>query len=280
MGNLMVVETKMETIQNIFRDVQDNFPETYTLQNLPLHLDSYEVEFRSIAYEAASFCIALKDLEAGNELNNWKIFLQEIGKTHATQIYVGLGWALAQKQIDPSLCLSVLAPMMRYRVLDGYGYYEGTFRRRKSILSQQKPELKDEVTFSAYDQGLGRSLWYIYLGKIDDIKNIIQKFPVERRKDLWRGLGIATSYVGGCDKEMLKEILDKSGEYKTQLTTGSVMVLVSRDFAGFISDDTALACTSWCNKTSEEIINLYKPQLDSADENSYSNWIATIEKSI
>src|SRR5690242_18479711 len=106
----------METIQNIFRDVQDNFPETYALQNLAQQLDTYEIEFRSIAYEAASFCIALKDLEVGNELSNWTTFLTEIGKQHATQIHVGLGWALAQKQIDPTPYFSALQPMMRYRV--------------------------------------------------------------------------------------------------------------------------------------------------------------------
>lgn len=233
---------KMEIIQTIFRDVQDNFPDSYTLKTLAEKLDSYEIEFRSIAYEAASFCIGLTDLETASDLRTWKSFLNEIGKPHSTQIHVGLGWAFAQKQIDPTSFFSQLEPMMRYRVLDGYGYYEGIFRRRKSILNQQKLETEDEVASGAYDQGLGRSLWYSNLAKIDEVKITIEKFPAERRKDLWRGLGIAIAYVGGCTEEMVKEIFEKAGDYKTDLTDGANRALRSRKESGCISADTELIC--------------------------------------
>ena len=59
MFSVGTVEAKIQTIQNIFRDVQDDFPEAYSLPELAEKLDRYEIEFRSIAYEAASFCMAL-----------------------------------------------------------------------------------------------------------------------------------------------------------------------------------------------------------------------------
>ena len=267
------VVQKMETIQRIFREVQDSYSET-------TQLDNYEIEFRSIAYEATSMCIALEDLKNGNELNRWHDFLNE-NSAHATQIHVGLGWALAQNEISPIEFLQQLEPVFGYRVLDGYGYYEGFFRRRKSILNQQQPQWNDSTATGAYDQGLGRSLWYIHNGEIDAAKHALEKFPVERHKDLWRGLGIAIAYVGGCNEKMLREVFIQSGSYKTQLVGGAMMALVSRDYANYISDDTALVCKIWQNKTPEEIIMLnesLRSGLDLKAKDVYKKWIEEIEK--
>lgn len=272
---------KMEVIQTIFRDVQENFPDRYTLQTLAEKLDSYEIEFRSIAYEAASFCIALKDLDTTNDLLNWKSFLIELGKPHATQIHVGLGWALAQKHIDPISFLSQLEPMMRYRVLDGYGYYEGIFRRRKSVLSQQKFETKDDVASCAYDQGLGRSLWYSNRGVIDDVKNVIEKFTENRRKDLWRGVGIAVVYVGGCSEEMLKDILQNGGANKKVLLVGAAMALISRHRIVPLETQHELVCRCLFKCTVEMFINkveMLDSELAKSPSASYTKLLEEIER--
>lgn len=234
------VANNIQAIQRIFRDVQENFPETYNLQTLAEKLDTYEVKFRSIAYEAASFCIALKDIDTFGNLHNWKFFLNEIGKPHATQIHVGLGWALAQKQIEPAIYLTQLEPALRYRVLDGYGYYEGVFRKRKSVLGMQKFETKDTAAVIAYDQGLGRCLWYGCMGEIDEAKIVIEKFPAERQKDLWRGLGIAIAYVGGFSERKVEDILQKAATHKIDLAEGASRALHSRKESGCGSEDTEL----------------------------------------
>ena len=174
--------------------------------------------------------------------NRWR-FAQGPYSTHsahATQIHVGLGWALAQNEISPIEFLQQLDSMLRYRVLDGYGYYEGFFRRRKSILNQQQPQWNDSTATGAYDQGLGRSLWYIHTGEIDAAKHALEKFPVERHKDLWRGLGIAIAYVGGCSEETIFEILQNAGQHKTDLAEGASRALESRKQSGCFSADTEL----------------------------------------
>lgn len=272
---MKTTKEKIQHIQTIFRHVQDSFSDSYTLQTLAENLGNYEIEFRSIAYEAASMCIALQDFKTANELNRWHDFLNE-NSAHATQIHVGLGWALAQNEISPIEFLRQLEPVFGYRVLDGYGYYEGFFRRRKSILNQQQPQWNDSTATGAYNQGLGRSLWYIHNGEIDAAKHALEKFPVERHKDLWRGLGIAIAYVGGCNEKMLREVFIQSGLYKSQLATGAVMALVSRHYANYISDDTSLVCKVWLNKTSEEIILLnenLRSSLNLKADDAYKNWI-------
>ncbi|MES2622311.1 MAG: DUF1702 family protein [Bacteroidota bacterium] len=271
------VQEKIQTIQHIFRQVQEGYIETTSVTELVQQAEKHEPEFRSIAYEATSFCLALSDFKNHNQPESWFQFLQ-LSSPHATQIHVGLGWAMAQLQLNPLIILDKLTPMMRYRVLDGYGYYEGIFRKRKSILSQQKPELNDRVGSSAYDQGLGRSLWYLYNGSIAEVKNLIAKFPAMRQADLWRGMGIAVTYAGGAKEVTLKFIFDESDEYKKQLAAGAIMALVSRHFAAFITDDAVAACNIWCGKSRDEALNPNVPVLNSKNENAYADWVSNIEQ--
>ncbi len=276
------VQGKMDAIQNTFLYVQDIFFESPDWKQHIAELESTDIEFRSIAYESASMSIALEDLKQGEQLTNWFQFLNEAASAHATQVHVGLGWAFAQSLKNPVPCLPKLNPMLRYRVLDGYGYYEGIFRRRRSIINHLKLQVEDTVASAALDQGLGRSIWYLNKGNFDDAKTMIERFAAERHKDLWRGLGIAISYVGGCSEEGLQEIFSKADSYKTQLATGAVMALVSRDAAKYISTDTELACKVWCNKTVEQTLAFnysIKIKLDLQSDDAYDSWIAKIESS-
>lgn len=275
------VQGKMDTIQNTFLRAQDIFFESPDWRRHVAELESTGIEFRSIAYESASMSIALDDLRQGNQITNWLQFLNEAASVHATQVHVGLGWAFAQALKNPMDYLAELNPMMRYRVLDGYGYYEGIFRRRRSIINHLKLEIADAVASSALDQGLGRSIWYLNKGIIDDAKKMIEGFAVERHKALWRGLGIAIAYVGGCNEETLNGIFSKPDLHKAQLATGAVMALVSRDAAKYISPDTELACKVWCKQSAEQVLELnysIKNNLDLNADNAYSNWVSELEK--
>lgn len=237
------VEEKIQRIQQIFIRVQENFPLHYSLSGLAAALNAYDEEFISVAYEAASFCIGLKDLEGENQLSNWQKYLNEIGGAHAVQIYVGLGWAFAQRQVSVGALPPQTSADMRCRVLDGYGYYEGVFRSRKSILSQQKFETENEPDAQAYDQGLGRSLWYTTKADVGKVKATFGKFAPERQKHLWRGLGIAVAYAGGCNAKMLKEIISAAGTYRYDFAEGTKRALQSRSVSGSYSADTQLAFT-------------------------------------
>lgn len=281
MSSEVSVQGKMDAIQNTFLHVQDIFFQSPDWKQHMVELESSNPEFRSIAYESASMSIALEDLKQGENLTTWFQFLFEAASAHTTQVHVGLGWAFAQTLKDPMTPLKELHPMLRYRVLDGYGYYEGIFRRRRSIINRLKLQTEDAVASAALDQGLGRSIWYLNKGLIDGAKAMIETFPAERQKDLWRGLGIAIAYVGGCDEKTLQEIFLKADSYKAQLTTGAVMALVSRDSARYISTDTELVCKVWCKQNAEQVLELnyaIKSKLDLQSEAAYSNWINDLEK--
>jgi len=265
---------KMESIQSIFREVQEKDFEDFSISEIADYLNSFDKEFRSIAYEAAAMNLALIDLKRDGKLTLWFHLLNEIGAKHAIQTHVGLGWAFAQEQLNPVTYLNELEEMLRYRVLDGYGYYEGIFRRRKSIVNQQAIETEDTNVSAAYNQGLGRSIWYISKGDIDVAKSMLDKFPANRLNDLWRGLGIAITYVGGCSQDYLQVIFEKGSTFQIDLATGAAMTLISREEANSITTDAILTCKVLCNKNADQILTI---AIDSNVGDKFSQWIKNLE---
>lgn len=224
----------IEEIERNFREVQEHFSEFDSDSQLADRLNSYDITFRSIAYEAASMCLALVDIKAQSGLLRWEKFLESYGKLHVTQYYIGLGWALAQENINP---LS-FALEWSERVLDGYGYYEGMFRRRKAIHQKQLPEwCKDSQPQIVYDTGLGRSIWYASNGDVTSVKKIMQDFSTDRQPALWRGLGVAIAYAGGSSEDELAELANASGELCSELAKGSEMAIASRTTANSPTED-------------------------------------------
>jgi enediyne biosynthesis protein E3 len=234
----------MQMIEDTFREVQELFP-TLSEEELVARLESYPLQFRSIAYEAASMQYVLDDLKAGNNLLSWSRFFNQYGIRHSTQCDIGAGWAFAQQQINPSGFFRFVQGDLNLSVLDGYGYYEGMFRRRKSVLSQQQPDFLDELTTPSYYRGLGRSLWYSSKGEIEQVAKVVSGFPDVHQPDLWTGLGTAVAYVGGCEVSMLEEVAVLSGVYKANLWQGACNALKSREVASSVTDDVLLTVRVW-----------------------------------
>lgn len=236
----------IQRIEYIFREVQEQYDDELPLELLPEKLNHYELLFRSVAFEAASMCIALQELKNNkHSLKHWQQFAS-IAEAHGTQVNIGLGWALAQLEISPALLATPLPESALLKATDGYGYYEGMFRRRKSILQQSVPEsFKEERWLQAYDTGLGRSVWYTHATSPDSIKNTIGKFNNIRQPNLWQGLGTAIAYVGGVDVALLHYLKNDSGPYAAYLLKGALNAQNSRAQAAAISSDTNQVVQTW-----------------------------------
>lgn len=277
---LSAIQQKMETIKTIFQQVQSIEINQGNWSAVFEQLNATDAEFRSIAFEAAAMNAALKDLEQGDELSLWlHLATSAEAVLHLTQIHVGLGWALAQQQVDPIPYLPQLNPIMRYRVLDGYGYYEGMFRRRKSIVNKQAPEFLSGTALSAYYQGLGRCMWYLTNGDVDATINMLHGMGGDHQEDLWRGFGIAVTYVGGASKSVLEDILTKAGVCKPQLLTGAAMVAISRTNAGNVVASTEAVCEAWLKQSVNQVVAKYKPGNNTVDH-AYDRWLFDIETAL
>ena len=108
----------------------------------------------------------------------------------------------------------------------------------------------------AFDQGLGRSLWFI--GKADEraIKRIIASFSANRHADLWSGVGLACAYTGGLRPASIGRLKKASGQYKAQLALGAAYAAKARTLSGQIPAHTELACQSLWGREAERLAEL------------------------
>ncbi len=245
----------MEYIQKVFLGVQVYMQQKHDLEELIAFLDAEPPAFRSVAYESASMEVALPELHSRKSLNNWKDFYQRSAKAHTFHMDIGLGWAFAKTEIPPEPYLESLQPVKRLMVYDGMGYYYGLFSGRKTVKSQLIPGGINEQELHGFDQGLGRRLWYISKGDVNELVQLIQSFHSSRHADLWKGTGIACGYVGGNEKDNLERLLIASSEFDKQLCTGVTLAAISRSASDSVSKEIELACNIICGKPLKDVLS-------------------------
>lgn len=283
MNSSSKIAARMEKIREIFQHAMSIATAKGDLKLLAAELENTENEFRSIAYEGAAMALALKDFSNGHTLNRWRLFMEGPGAKHSAQVHAGLGWAIAQQRISALPIIETLDPLMRFRMLDGCGYYDGIFRQRQTIGNQIIPPDLESRLLTGYDQGVGRSLWYICKGECAKIPEMISAFSSSRHNDLWRGVSIACVYVGGCDSTMLRELLNYSLSYRTQLSVGTALVSRARNYADALTPDTELACQTWSNCSSQKAILMTvkaEPSVAVHPDDAYKTWLSNIEEEL
>ncbi|MCW3082811.1 MAG: uncharacterized protein JWP12_177 [Bacteroidetes bacterium] len=280
MDSTSLIALKITQVKTLFQDAKLMAEEKADLTDVLTYLSGLEKEFSSVAYEAVAMTFALKDLADNKTLDRWKLFLTTVEDHHSLSIHIGLGWALAQQNHSPLPWFNLLDKIQRYRVLDGMGYYDGMLRHRQRVKNPYTPENISGAALQSYDQGIGRSMWYNYLEAPVKISEAIAKFAPARHADLWRGVGIAVAYVGGFDKKLLDTVFAEAKQFQTQLSSGAALAARTRMQTHTLTQDLELICTTWCNASAEDTMQLTERAFTSAAnaENVYQTWITIIEK--
>lgn len=263
---------KTEAIKTVFLETQlfcathDNIPAIIE------YLEHTEKEFSSIAYESASMAIALKDFENEKFPHAWLSFANGPAAAHQAQVYVGLGWAIAKFNFPFLTAVENLHSKFYFRIADGCGYYDGSFKTRRTVTNQELPAYLPAAALHMYDQGIGRSIWYTQKADIHKIHNKIGTFATGRHADLWRGVGIAVAYVGGCADEDLKTLLKYAATNAVQLAYGAALAARARAMANTMTEDSDRCSRLW--------FALAADTAASTSEEIYCNWIKQIEEQL
>lgn len=268
------VTDKMALIQSIFIDSKEKGLSITDLSELNTFLLNTNPEFISLGYEAASMGVAIKSIEKTNSLKIWEDFYQNYGKTHTAQVHVGLGWALSELDLNISSYVAEFDSFLKYRVIDGFAYYDAKFKRRQSVRMQLIPEILDNLKIRAYNQGLGRCFWYNSQAEVEKLARMISIFAEERHFDMWRGIGVAVAYVGGIGNLSLEELIKASGNHFPAFKCGIAIAIQTRTKANAIVSDTEEVCQflfkSDTNSIAEKLNQFEKG-------NTYFDWIKKIE---
>jgi len=174
-------------------------------------LDSVEAERRGFAYEGAAMALALLDqLLLSRRHRRFAAFIAGPASAHVYMAHVCAGWAFAQLRRGPRATQG-LDPLLRWLAVDGYGFHRGYFGPSRHPLEHRAPMRFSGYSLRAFDQGLGRSLWFATGGDLTRATEAIGRFPPTRRPDLWSGLGLAVAYAGRASSELLTARRSGSG---------------------------------------------------------------------
>jgi hypothetical protein len=164
-------------------------------------------------------------------------------------LYIGTGWALARlpwARVQVEKRVGRLHPLLKWLVLDGYGFHEGYFHWKRYIRGDLMPGRLSAYGQRVFDQGLGRSLWFVHGGDGTRVAATIAAFPLARRLDLWRGVGLACAYAGGVDRSGIGALRRVAEPYIPQLARGAAFAAKARERAGNSAECTELACEILC----------------------------------
>lgn len=225
--------------------------------DLERRLREVEPEFRGFAFEGAAMSIALVDTVLPWR-RRWRRFMDDAGgDAHVYMASVGAGWAIARLPFGMRSILGRLDPLLVWLAFDGYGFHQGFFHWPRSIEGPQEvPRRVEGYGREAFDQGLGRSLWFVDGADVGRIPATVATFPESRRANLWSGVGLASTYAGGVAQQDFEALLEASGPYRSRLLQGATFAAEARCRAGNPVAHTDLACRVYCGLCATEAAEL------------------------
>lgn len=239
-------------------------------------LEAIGPEHRGFAYEGAGMALALLDYFTPWRRERVRTFLQGAGDAHTYMVHVSVGWVVARMHGKMESVLARLDPLLCWLVMDGYGFHEGFFHWPRYIAGQPAPARFQGYACRAFDQGLGRSLWFIEGADVGRIPQTIAALPLPRRSDLWSGVGLACVYAGGVDGRDLEKLREAAGPFRAHLAQGAAFAAKARQRAGNVTAHTRLATEIICGVTVEAAARITDQALEDlpvqGSEPAYEVW--------
>ncbi|WP_370943936.1 DUF1702 family protein [Amycolatopsis sp. cg5] len=243
----------LETVGKIFLDGYGHAVEARIPADAAARIDEIPPRFRGFAWEGAGMGFGMLDGLPGGGRKRVTEILEGPGAPHNYLIYVGVGWAMARLPRFRWPSPTEFDPLLRWLLLDGYGFHQAYFKTAKYIDAQyQDPAFPwPERKYSAYanraiDQGIGRALWFIGGTDAELVTTMLSRFDPSRHGDLYAGVGLAATYAGGVEKAELELLAERSGVHRGQLAQGSAFASEARIAAGLHVPHTELATNVLC----------------------------------
>lgn len=248
-----------KTFEPVATTLVDTFYETIDdpdLDRLAARLDAVTPVLRGIAYEGAGMGLAFLDGLVPTR-NRIASFVLGHGAPYRSLIYIGAGLVQPRLPRSTRRYLDGIDPFNRWYVMDGYGFYEGFFSWERTVQRRERGTDLPGYANRAYDQGLGRSLWFSTGANVARITHTVDGFQPDRRADLWSGVGLACAYAAGVlDRDAIAKLLLAAGHHASDLATGAAVASTFRQQTGQPAPHTDIACDVIWDGTSDEVAKI------------------------
>lgn len=274
-GTKSEVRERLEHVGTIFlvgyhAALQENEPEA-----LSERLERVEPAYRGFAYEGAAMALALRDalVPGSSRLTE---FMAGAGKHHIYMLHVGAGWACARLpwlRWRIETVIRKFDPVLRWLVLDGYGFHQGYFHFKEPLTAAVKRLSLDARR--VFYQGFGRSMWFVHGCDFRQIAKAISGFPALYQGDAWSGISLACAYAGGAASLDMEEAVSLAGRFNSALAQGAAFAAKARQLAGNQTRHTEEACAVLARMSTDEAATLCNRALAQVNRDSsspYQQW--------
>ncbi|WP_424923450.1 DUF1702 family protein [Actinocrispum wychmicini] len=250
----------LETAGEMFLTGYAYAAEAKTVQDAEERLEELPVRFRGFGYEGAGMAFAMRDgLPFGGRLTAQ--FLASRGDEHVYMVYVGIGWAMARlpRMRWSKASAAATDPLLRWLVLDGYGFHQAYFHTRRYVEDQYvEPDfpwpggVAGDRAGRVIDQGIGRAMWFVAGTDPDLCATMIEKFAPERQSDLYSGAGLAATYAGGVEPDELSVLWERAGTHRSYVAQAAAFAAEARVRAGLLVPHTEMAAQFFCGMSARD----------------------------
>ncbi|MBR1031472.1 DUF1702 family protein [Bradyrhizobium liaoningense] len=174
--------------------------------------------------------------------------------------HVGAGWSLARVPWRRRRILAELDPLLRWLAFDGLGFHDTYFFHRHILDGWRRERLG--YAARAYDQGVGRALWFVAGGSVSTAIKLASVLPESRHGDIWSGLGLAMTYAGSATADEIAAASEAANQHQTQFAQGVAFACEARVLARHIPDHTDLAARAVWGNGAEELSTLVRKARD------------------
>jgi hypothetical protein len=239
--------------------------------------------YEGFVYEGAAMGYAIADALSIVKRDRWSQFLTGAGRHQPYILHVGLGWAFARIpwiRRYPEKHLKKYEPLLKWLIIDGFGFHEGFFNAPRWLGHTKPRPLFSDYGQSVFDQGLGRSLWFVLGTNIKEIGKCIGGFERSRHADLWSGVGLAAAYAGTGSESAFDvgQLFETCEGFIQCLAQGIAFGAEARELAGIPAAHTESLCQSICGLSATETAQITYEALPSNRNraNSYEAWRTNI----
>ncbi|GBF80268.1 hypothetical protein AsFPU1_1669 [Aphanothece sacrum FPU1] len=271
-------------------------------------INQIEAEYRGFAFEGAAMGLALLDRLTPWNSRRIEQYLIDEGQNHIYMTYVGIGWLLARlpggiqsylTELEKAQVRSLgnwdicptsphsLTPshphsLLGWLSIDGYGFHQGYFHWRDYIQGIKPPKNLSGYSCRVFDQGLGRSLWFVKGADLNAIQQAIAQFQPHRRADLWSGIGLACGYAGGMENHAIASLKEAAKPYYPELAQGVAFAAKTRIRAGNLTEHTEIAAQILCGMSAQQAADITDDTLTGLSYGEtvpvYEQWRQGIQK--
>lgn len=215
------------------------------------------------AAEGAATGAAIADAFSfrAHRLESW---LRWAGPRFSYLTHVGAGWAFARAPWRRRAIVRLLDPVHCWLAYDGLGFAEAFFDSQRALRGAQGRNAG--YAMRAYDQGVGRALWFIFGGDAERAARWISAMPEKRRPDLWSGLGLALAYAGGAAPEAIERLEREAAPTNLPfLAQGAAFAAEAHARAGQIPQHCAEAVRIVARRDVAEVVCIVRQQRSLAE---------------